>query len=327
MNQLVDITVKKSTGILTLDRPEALNSLNEEMVGTIAGALDAWADDDSIDQVVIYSSGKHFCAGGDVRNARQRILDGEAKDVDDFFATEYRMNLALAEFPKPYIALMNGVVMGGGLGISVHGSHRVITQGSFASMPEMNIGYCTDVGISHVYQNLPGHRSTAFGKFLGLTGYRLNEADMITTGLATHYVPSFDGLLEDIVEHGVQAIEDRAEDPGHSELPKLYDDIDTAFQGSWDEIWQRLDGDLRAMVEELTKKASPSALVASAELFEANKGKTLAQALENERVLGELIRREPDFLEGVRAVLVDKDQDPHFADKAPAQRYRDVLTY
>ncbi|WP_018297534.1 3-hydroxyisobutyryl-CoA hydrolase [Corynebacterium lubricantis] len=326
MNQPVKVTVEKSTGILTLDRPKALNSLNDEMMTLITDALIAWKDDPAIEQVVIRSDAKHFCAGGDVRTIRDQVLAEDFQPVDDFFAYEYNTNLMISEYPKPYIALMNGLTMGGGLGVSAHGSHRVITSDSWASMPEINIGFITDVGISHLFQHLPGHPSLALGKFLGLTGYRLKAADMIETGLATHHVESFDGLLEAIIEKGVSAIEEAAIAPSASpELPSLYDGIEAQFQGSWEEIEQNLHGDLKELVDKLTSQASPSALVAATELFEANSQLDLAGSLDNEGALGSFMRREPDFAEGVRAVLVDKDQDPHFAEAGPAERYRAVL--
>ncbi|MHA2788496.1 3-hydroxyisobutyryl-CoA hydrolase [Corynebacterium sp. S7] len=326
MNQPVKVTVEKSTGILSLDRPKALNSLNDEMMTIITDALIEWREDPAIEQVVIRSDGKHFCAGGDVRTIRDQVLAEDFQPVDDFFAYEYNSNLMIAEYPKPYIALMNGLTMGGGLGVSAHGSHRVITADSWASMPEINIGFITDVGMSYLFQHLPGHPSQALGTFLGLTGYRLKAADMIETGLATHLVESFDGLLEAIIENGPSALDQAAISPSASpELPSLYDDIEAQFQGSWEEIEQNLHGELKELVEKLTAQGSPSALVAATELFIANSKLDLAGALENERALGELMRREPDFAEGVRAVLVDKDQDPHFVEAGPAERYRAVL--
>lgn len=327
MNQPVNITVQKSTGVITLDRPKALNSLNPEMIETISKALREWRDDDAIDQVVIHSTGKHFCAGGDVRWARENVLAGDHEGVDEFMASEYALNGYIADFPKPFIALINGVVMGGGLGVSAHGSHRVITEDTFASMPEMNIGYITDVGMSHVLQNLPGHPSTALGKFLGITGYRMKAPDLMATGLATHQVESFDGLLDKIVANGPGVLDEVAVSPASPELPKLYADIDAQFVGSWPEIKERLNGELKDTVEELTQQASPSMMVAAAELFDANASATLAESLENERILGELARREPDFVEGVRAVLVDKSNDAEFAAQADPERYRNALQH
>ena len=323
----VTTEVVERTGIITLDRPKALNSLNGEMVALIAGALDAWRDDDAIDRVVLRSSGKHFCAGGDVRAAREGVLSGRAADVDRFFEEEYALNLAIDRYPKPWISLVSGVDMGGGLGISAHGSHMVVTEDAFASMPEMNIGFVTDVGMSWRLQHLPGHPSRALGTFLALTGYRMSADDMLATGLATHKVASLDGLAERIAGEGPDVLDELALEQGPSELERWYPQIEEVFTGSWAEITARFADhpELRELVDELTAQASPSSLVASAELMRANAAHDLEGALRNERALGALLSREPDFAEGVRAVLVDKSRDPRFAAQPEPGKYRAVL--
>ena len=218
--------------------------------------------------------------------------------------------------------------MGGGMGVSAHGSHMVVTEDAFASMPEMNIGYITDVGMSWLLQNLPKHPSQALGAFLALTGYRLSPDDMLATGLATHKVASLEGVLDGIVEHGPGYLDEIGLEQGESQLEALYEDIEATFTGSWAEIRERLDGEFGEFgekVQELTKQASPSSLVAAAELIAANASQDLAGALDNERRLGAVMVREPDFAEGVRAVLVDKDQAPKFAPEADPSKYRAVL--
>ena len=325
MSEFVTTEVRGTTGVIALDRPKALNSLNPGMARAIDAALDAWRDDDAVEQVVIHSTGKHFCSGGDVRAAREGMLDGREAEVDAFFDDEYAMNLKIANYPKPYIALCSGVIMGGGMGISAHGSHMVVTEDAFASMPEMNIGYITDVGMSWLLQNLPKAPSQSLGAFLGLTGYRMSPDDMLATGLATHKVATLDGVLDGIVAEGPGFLDSVALAPEESELSSLYDAIEPTFQGSWAEIQGKLDGKLAELVAKLTAKASPSSLVAAAELFDANASQDLAGALDNERRLGALMTREPDFAEGVRAVLVDKDQSPNFAPQPEPGKYRDVL--
>lgn len=325
MTDLIKTEVRETTGVITLDRPKALNSLSPEMARAIDATLKQWRDDGAIEQVVVQSSGKHFCSGGDVRAARDGMLAGRETEVDAFFADEYAMNLDIANYPKPYIALCNGVIMGGGLGISAHGSHMVVTEDAFASMPEMNIGYVTDVGMSWLLQNLPKRPSLPLGKFLALTGYRLTPDDMLATGLATHKVATLDGVLDGIVAEGPGFLDTVAIAPGESELSSLYDAIEHTFQGSWAEIQEKLDGELAELVAKLTAQASPSSLVAAAELFQANASQDLAGALDNERRLGAVMTREPDFAEGVRAVLVDKDQSPNFAPQPDPAKYREVL--
>ena len=325
MSEFVTTEVRGTTGVIALDRPKALNSLNPGMARAIDAELDAWRDDDAVEQVVIHSTGKHFCSGGDVRAAREGMLDGREAEVDAFFADEYAMNLKIANYPKPYIALCSGVIMGGGMGVSAHGSHMVVTEDAFASMPEMNIGYITDVGMSWLLQNLPKVPSQSLGAFLGLTGYRMSPDDMLATGLATHKVATLDGVLDGIVAHGPGYVDTIALGAGESELLSLTDDIDSAFHGPWVEIKRRLSGELAELVEQLTAQASPSSLVAAAELFAANAAQDLAGALDNERRLGAVMLREPDFAEGVRAVLVDKDHAPRFAPQPDPAKYRSVL--
>lgn len=325
MSEFVTTEVRGTTGVIALDRPKALNSLNPGMARAIDAALDAWRDDDAVEQVVIHSTGKHFCSGGDVRAAREGMLDGREAEVDAFFTDEYAMNLKIANYPKPYIALCSGVIMGGGMGVSAHGSHMVVTEDAFASMPEMNIGYITDVGMSWLLQNLPKAPSQSLGVFLGLTGYRMSPDDMLATGLATHKVATLDGVLDGIVAHGPGYVDTIALGAGESELLSLTGDIDSAFRGPWAEIQEQLSGELAELVEQLTAQASPSSLVAAAELFAANAVQDLAGALDNERRLGAVMLREPDFAEGVRAVLVDKDHAPRFAPQPDPAKYRSVL--
>lgn len=325
-SQPVLTEVRSSTGILTLNRPKALNSLNYDMVKIIDAALREWADDDAVEQVVICSNSRHFCSGGDVKTARAEILAGNEALIDEFFAFEYTMNGFIAKYPKPYVTLASGVIMGGGMGVSTHGSHLVVTEDAFASMPEMNIGYITDVGMSWTLQHLPGYSSTQLGKFLGLTGYRMTPDDMLALGLASHKVATVDGILDQLVDQGLSSLDDASLQPDHSQLANWFDQIDATFIGPWTEIEGRLDGEFGEMVRTLTAQASPSSLVAAAELFEANAAHDLAGALENERVLGAQMRREPDFVEGVRAVLVDKDQSAQFAPAPDAEQYRSLLS-
>lgn len=311
-------SISNTTGVLQLNRPRAINALTPEMVEAVSRALRQWRDDDAVTQVLVASnSEKGFCSGGDVRWAREQVLAGKADEADEFFAVEYAMNRQIAEFPKPYVALIDGVVMGGGLGVSAHGSHRVITPAAFASMPEMAIGYVTDVGMSQVFQRL--RFGPAMGRFLALTGYRLTAADMLASGLATHHVDAADGVAEAIVAEGVdQALAQLATQPQEpSRLVDMVEDIDATFgHDTWAEIDRALashdNAEFVDLVRELITGASPTSLTRSTELMAANLEVDLAQALDNERQVGEKMRRHPDFVEGVRAVLVDKTRDAQF---------------
>lgn len=315
----VNISVRNTTGLIELNRPSALNALNVEMIEIISEALESWRDDDQVTQVLVYSGvEKGFCSGGDVRGVREDLVDGRVDSVNAFFRAEYGLNHVIANYPKPYAALINGVTMGGGMGISIHGSHRIVTERAFASMPEMAIGFITDVGMTYTLQRLS--HGEAVGRFLGLTGFRLKPADLIESGVATHYVESADGLVDKIVGDGLdETLAAHASIPdGESFLQVNAGAINEIFGGdSWAEIEKALDNtgaaDFVELVRELTLAASPSSLVATAELFAANSQvPDLKTALDNERRLGELVRSEPDFVEGVRAVLVDKSKDAAF---------------
>lgn len=331
--QPVHVSVRHHTGVLELDRPEALNSLNHEMIRIITRALEEWRDDPEIRQVLITSrSPKAFCAGGDVRSAREGILAGDHSAVDEFLSDEYAMDNLIGTFPKPYIAVWDGIIMGGGLGVSSHGSHRVTTERAWASMPELAIGYVTDVGISWSSQRWPGS-SPAMGAFIGLTGYRMTEEDMLYLGLATHLVEDPDAFIQDVIGLGIDAAlgEHAITQSETGQLEMWRDDIEATFgAGSWEDIDAALQAhpnqSFVGTVRQLMANASPSSAVAVAELYLANRdAPTLRDGLDNEERLGELVRRQPDFVEGVRAVLVDKTHDAQWSPVHDAEVYRAVL--
>ena len=317
------VSVRNHTGVLELNRPKALNSLTPDMIDIIRRSLEEWAKDDTIEQVLIHSaSEKAFCAGGDVRHAREGIAEGKLEDVDAFFASEYLTNGDIAEFPKPYIAVIDGVVMGGGLGISLHGSHRVVTERAFASMPEMNIGYVTDVGVAYAAQRMVGTRGVAspgLAKFWGISGYRMYAADMLWTGVATHVVKDASELIEAAIDRGIDAaLVDLAlpapQDP--APLEQVAKDLEETFAlPTWKEISAELETrpQIAGEVKRLMAGACPAAIIAANELFEAEaRLDDIREALLLELKLGMHMYRRPDFSEGVRAVLVDKTQDAKF---------------
>ncbi|MBP3088875.1 enoyl-CoA hydratase/isomerase family protein [Corynebacterium sp. sy017] len=341
---LVKVSVRGNTGLLELNRPRALNSLNVEMVTIIDHALKQWKEDSNIKQVVLSSlSPKGFCAGGDVRFAREGALANEHDHVDDFFAQEYILNGDIAEYPKPYISLIDGVVMGGGLGISAHGSHRIVTEKAFGAMPEMAIGFIPDVGVPYMFENMVarnGRSSHALAVFLVVTGWRLSPADMLFSGLATHYVPSenLDQLREKIIEDSLDAaLAEFAQEPSEpSQLEALYPDIEAVFGfDSWKSIAHALkehpNEEFCNVVEQHIAHANPASIVAAVELMAVvARCEDIRQELECERVLGMHFRRDPNFAEGVRAVLVDKDRTPHFhpdnVEDVDVSVYRALLT-
>ena len=319
--------VEGRTGIIELDRPKALNSLTHEMVRAIDSALEEWAGDDSIATVIVQSTApRAFCAGGDVRSVRESDLAGDLAAGDAFFDDEYAMNLRMAQYPKPIVALLEGVVMGGGFGISAHGSHRVVTPRTVGAMPEAAIGFVPDVGMSYVLNNLPVDR--AIGLFIGCTGWRLTPADMLFTGLGNVLVDDVtsvaDGLRTEPMNDVLARLSmERSELEEPESLLEKHQQwiVETFSEGSWVEIEERIasaeprNEDEEAFLEkvrECLKAANPASLVAMVELFRRNAETDVATALKNELEIGSKLRREPNFAEGVRAVLVDKDHDPHF---------------
>lgn len=326
MELLAQATKQGTTGILALNRPKALNSLNHEMIELISAALSEWEQDDEITQVLLYStSDRAFCAGGDVRIVRDQGVAGDYESGDLFFRDEYVMNHQLACYPKPIVALINGVAMGGGLGVSCHGKYRVITEKAFAAMPEMHIGFVPDVGMTWMMQRMhrPGAApSPALAKFLGLTGYRLQPADLIWSGMATHYVPSdqLASLQEAIIADGVAAALAKyaCPPPGEPGLAALLPQIEACFHhATFPEIAAAVaaceDQDFQDLVAQHLANAAPESLVACVELFHANENvANLRQALDNELAIGGRLRRTFNFAEGIRAVLIDKDRQPQF---------------
>src|SRR5882757_1521430 len=185
-------------GVVTLARPKALNAITHNMVKALGKALDAWEPDAGINVVVVKAEGRAFSAGGDILHVYEAGRVG--KPPVDFFADEYRLNARIARFKKPYVALIDGIVMGGGVGISFHGSQRVMTENAQFAMPEVGIGFFPDVGASHLLPDLGG----SFGMYLALTGNRIRHGDALWSGLATHTIKAEDqsGFLDRLAAIG-----------------------------------------------------------------------------------------------------------------------------
>ncbi|HMQ94614.1 enoyl-CoA hydratase/isomerase family protein [Amaricoccus sp.] len=223
------IRVEGRVGRLTLNRPEALNALSYEMVRAIEDALDRWREDPAVRLVLIDGAGERaFSAGGDIRQIYRTGRQGDFFFARRFWADEYRLNARIARYPKPYVALTHGLVMGGGVGVSVHGSHRVVCESSRIAMPECAIGLVPDVGGSALLAEAPGH----LGEFLGLTGHRMGPGDAIRAGFADHFVPAarWRALVADLQETADADIVDRhAEPPPAAELASVQPAIDEVF--------------------------------------------------------------------------------------------------
>lgn len=321
-NAEIIFDVRGGVAFITLNRPKALNALTLDMIRELDRQLVAWRDDPAVHAMVIEGAGERaFCAGGDVRAVWQAGKNGDPMTAD-FFREEYQLNQRIKFFPKPYVALINGIAMGGGVGISIHGSHRIVTDNTLFAMPETGIGLFPDVGGSYFLPRLPGQ----LGMYLALTGARLGPADCIYAGLVTEHVPQ-DKLMElkaalvnaDWVSRDAQAIVDDiitafADDPGKPPLAEHRDVIDRCFAGETvEDILVALEkdgGDWAAKCHAKMARLSPTSMKIT--LRQIRQGATMEfdQAMIMEYRLSQACMAGHDFYEGIRAVLVDKDNTP-----------------
>ncbi|MFC7403963.1 enoyl-CoA hydratase/isomerase family protein [Georgenia alba] len=316
--------VDGGVGRIELDRQEALNALDHDMVRRLHEVLTSWRTDEAVGTVVVTGAGRAFCAGGDVRSARDAVLDGRHDAAERYFVDEYALNRLVAEYPKPYVAVLDGVTMGGGLGVSVHGDVRVVTDRSLLAMPETALGFATDVGMTYAFSRLDGDPAGAVGRYLALTGARVGAADALALGLATHYVPTEEAgdLVEALIRDGLTALDRRARRPaeGATLTGAIRDAVEGDFAGEGaEEILARLDARAgtdspaarwAAETAATLRAACPTSLVTVLELLAAARSSPLADCLERETRAASWLIGRPDFAEGVRAVLVDKDRTP-----------------
>lgn len=313
-------SLEGSAGVLTLDRPAALNALTTPMIESIGRALDGFGRDPGVRTVLLRgSTPRAFCAGGDMRRIRELCLAGEHAEAERFFATEYALNRRLAGLDLPLVSLVDGVCMGGGLGLSVHGRWRVATPRAQFAMPETALGFFPDVGGSFFLPRLPA----ALGRWLGLTGARLDGAEAVALGLATHLVPAerLDDLQVALARRGAASVAEvldaHAVPASAPRLAAIAADCAATFGagGGRDELFAALErrggGFARAALDELAR-ASPHSLEVTLALFAAGQWDSLAGCLARELAAARAILRHPDFVEGVRAVLVDKTRDPRW---------------
>ena len=327
MSELVHTGIVNGTGFITLDRPEALNSLSLPMLRAITTALLAWRDDSAVAAVVIRSSGeKAFCAGGDIRffhDAGRATPQAGSALIEDFFTEEYCLNHLVHTYPKPYIALMDGVVMGGGMGIAQSGPDsrvRLVTGRTKMAMPEVNIGLFPDVGGSYFLSRAPG----ALGLYLGVTGATMGAADALYAGLADYYVPTdelelLDAILEstpgaELAEALAAFAEPFKGSAAAGKLEAWRGDIDRHFgAGSVPAIVASLEADggefARATVAMMATR-SPLMMCVTHELIKRGAALDMAGCLRMERALVRRTFEHGEVIEGVRALVVDKDGAP-----------------
>ncbi|HEV2517745.1 MAG TPA: 3-hydroxyisobutyryl-CoA hydrolase [Devosia sp.] len=324
MTGQLDVIREGNLGIIALNRPEAINALSLEMIDGITRALEQWADDEEIRLVLFEGRGpRGFCSGGDVRAVRRAVLDGEAAKADAFFAAEYRMNGIIARYRKPTVALTHGIVMGGGIGIAGHCAFRFTTAEARFAMPEAAIGFTCDVGVNFILSKAPVHRALAFA----MTGVPVGVADALALGLTDCAI---DPARRDAVRAGIAAA---------AAAPRIDAALGALMQAEMAPVGEaalcaaadrqhELDWTDTAAIVGIAGQEpqlaqlvlrSPTSLVAIGESHHAARRLAdIADVLAADLRLARLLCRLPDFAEGVRAVLVDKDQKPQWRPNALA---------
>ncbi|MFI6253035.1 enoyl-CoA hydratase/isomerase family protein [Streptomyces sp. NPDC051016] len=303
---------------LTLNRPRAINALSHAMVLRIAEALTAWEHDPTVGTVVISGAGERgLCAGGDIRAVHDDARDGDGTASAAFWRDEYHLNARIARYPKPYVALMDGIVMGGGVGVSAHGSVRIATERSRIAMPETGIGFVPDVGGTHLLARAPGE----LGTHLALTGAPIGAADALLCGLADHHLPSgaLPAFVADLADLPVpEALARHVRQAPEGELAGHRAWIDACYSaGTVEEIVRRLlaHGDPAAKeTADTLLTRSPTALkVTLAALRRARELGSLERVLDQEYRVSCATLATHDLVEGIRAQVVDKDRTPHWS--------------
>lgn len=304
-------------GRIVLNRPKALNALTHDMVRRIDAALTAWEHDDGVRLVVISGAGERgLCAGGDIRAIHADAVSGGTASLD-FWRDEYRLNARIARYPKTYVAIMDGIVMGGGVGISAHGAVRIVTERSTIAMPETGIGFVPDVGGTRLLARAPGESGT----HLALTGSAIGAGDAIACGLADHFVPShrLDAVIEALATGTPADVLGRFADPAPSgELAERRAWIDTCYASdNVEDILERLENSgepaAKQAAEQIRSK-SPTALKVTLEsLRRARELGSLEAVLEQEYRVSSAALTAPDLSEGIRAQVIDKDRTPRWS--------------
>lgn len=331
MNELLH-KVHGGIGWITLNRPEALNALSLAMIRGLFQLLKNWERDESVRAIVIEGAGeKAFCAGGDVRAVYEAKQKGDTHIPDAFFREEYTLNTYIHTYPKPYISLIDGIAMGGGLGVSVNGEYRIVTERALLAMPETGIGFFPDVGATTFLNAAPG----VTGLYLALTGTRLKAADALWAGLATHFIPSsFLSLFKKDLERGDSLKEILLQHCVHPSEREFLEDhaaqIEQHFQhSSLKNILESLKADFSPFAQNtyntLMTKSPTSLAVVFRQLTQADFD--FKERMKQEFRLSQRFLAGHDFGEGVRAVLIDKDHLPHWAPQTIEEVTRETVDH
>jgi enoyl-CoA hydratase len=308
-------------GVVTLNRPKALNALSQAMISGLANALDVWEHDPEIKSVLVKStSEKAFCSGADIKSIYELGKAGQYSEQLSFLAQEYSLNRRIATYPKPYIALINGIVLGGGVGISIHGAYKIAGEAFSLAMPEVGMGFIPDVGASFFLPRFPGK----LGAYLALTGAHLSAGDAVAFSVATAFVPAdrHEALLQRLIagEAVESAITAEKSEPPVSELMGLRHFVDGCFAPQkLVTILEDIDdagygGSMFAMnTYETILSKSPLSLAITLKMLELGAKLDLEAALRLEYRVAAHCFKKHDFYEGVRAALVDRDRNPQWS--------------
>ncbi|KIN60779.1 3-hydroxyisobutyrate dehydrogenase [Sulfitobacter noctilucae] len=312
----IDIRITGRAGRITLNRPNALNALTYEMCLAIEKALDRWREDEAVHLVVINAAGdRAFCSGGDIADLYANGIKGDYAYGQKFWSDEYRLNYKIFNYPKPFVSFLQGFTMGGGVGIGCHGSHRIVGDTSQIAMPECGIGLVPDVGGSLMLALAPGR----LGEYLGITASRMGPADAIYAGFADHYVPElmWTDLIGRLETSGdASVVEKAAQSPSAGTLKANTAQIDRLLTGErLGDILTDLKADGSEFAQDTLKKlsrSSPLSMACTIEMLHRLRGPslTLEKALDLEYRFTYRASEHADFLEGIRAAIIDKDRSP-----------------
>ena len=302
----IKFEIIRSTGVITLNRPQALNALNIEMAEQFSETLNKWSADKKIKRVLLKGEGNHFCAGGDVKKVH---LSGNKSNLKkNFFSTEYKLNYEIYNFPKPYMSIWNGVVMGGGVGLSIYGDYRIVTDTTKFAMPETAIGFFPDVGGSYFLSRLKNN----IGLLLGLTGYILNANEILSLELGTHYCPinELDNLIDEYIFKGT--INNFIKTPlDNSSILINTNLISECFNGNIQDILNKIkNSSLNDKLYQNIINKCPMSLFVTNELIKKGRKKSLKECLEMEFNLSQKMVYRNDFNQGIDAVLISKTHKP-----------------
>jgi enoyl-CoA hydratase len=308
--------------LVTLNRPDVLNALSLDMIRKLDEGLRAWQRDPGVHAVLVKGAGERaFCAGGDIRALYETLIHRGVEEAVAYYAVEYPMNARLHHFEKPYIAVLDGITMGGGVGVSIHGSYRIVTERTMFAMPETGIGLFPDVGGTHFLPRLPG----ALGLYLGLTGARIGAADCLHAGVGTHHISPdrLAGLEDALARADLSAdtfaavegvLDDFRSDAGEANLAGLAPRIDDCFgRPDLAAVFDRLSEEPSGWGPEqlrVLESKSPTSLAVTFRQLQEGRALDFDDAMRLEYRLVHRFMAGHDFPEGVRALIVDKDNRP-----------------